>query len=107
LECVAVGTSFCCLRCKEREGICQYYFNRYDLDESGFIDSADELTSLTINLINVNKVQLNVKEVDAATGPVVIRIENGERLTLQDFMCWFYVEIIVREEKKDTSSLFP
>ena len=92
--------------------MCQTYFNRYDLDDSGTINNGEELVSLTINLVNANKLKLNVQEVElpinldallmvfvqleAIQTPMVKRIEHGEVLTLEEFMAWFHDRAVVQ-----------
>ena len=50
-------------RCAEKRELCQNYFDRYDLDISGTLNSRDELKFLTINVIKACKYEVTLVEV--------------------------------------------
>merc|ERR1711998_635636 len=77
----------------EKLELCQNYFDRYDLDQSGTLNSAEELKYLTINVIKATKLDLSLAEVDKVTQPAIATIEAGGAYTLEDFMRWFHDNI--------------
>jgi len=86
--------------CVSKRDTCQTYFDRYDLDDSGTINSVEEMKYLTINLVKANSVPLGITELDAimTTNLAIKGIGAGAHMTLDNYMVWFYDEIIQREQ---------
>jgi len=69
------------------------YFRRYDLDESGTINSSEELQQLCTNLSVRLELQFSLAEIDAKiTGAGSMEDNNW---TLEDFVDWFSKEFEV------------
>lgn len=73
---------------------CSMYFDRYDLDESGTLNDADELRYLTIAVVKANNLKLTIPEMDQLITPAMHNVESGGTYTLDEFMCWFYDDIL-------------
>jgi len=72
----------------ELDELIETYFHRYDLDESGTINSNEELQQLTTNLAFKLKLGLTGNEIDETVGSVGdLNDENG--MTLEVFTLWF------------------
>ena len=81
------------------------------------MNSVEEMKYLTINLVKANSVPLGIKEVDwpltaactdntnvaqldaiMSTNLAIKGIDAGAHMTLDNYMVWFYDEIIQREQ---------
>jgi hypothetical protein len=79
----------------DKRDLCQSYFDRYDLDMSGTLNSKDELKFLTINVIKACKYEVSLPEAEQKYKPACELIEK-EPMTLDEFMRWFYDNIKVQ-----------
>ena len=62
------------------------YFNRYDLDESGEIDNAEEMRGLVTNLCVKCKIRANPEELTAACDQANV---EAKPLKFEEFCDWF------------------
>merc|ERR1712094_34419 len=82
----------------ERTRIMQQFCERYDLDNSGDMNSDEELQQTTMNLCVKFELQYSVEEIQAklSTAP---QLDDSNRWTFDDFQAWF-----MREFLEDASS---
>ena len=98
-------------RCDKKRDECEMYFDRYDLDESGTVNDAQELKMMAFNLVKANGLSLSLQQVrrmctqcgayeacgfqmDELTKPAMRHIEVGGTYTLDQFMIWFYDNMV-------------
>jgi len=65
------------------------YFNRYDFDGTGTLNSSDELSCLAANMINVFKIKTDIDTLDKALKGPCSEIDSGKEWDKATFRKWF------------------
>ena len=91
-------------------------FDRYDLDDSGTLNDADELKCLTINVINAMDIRVSLSVIDQVPHaglvvfdavcdscapqvlePALQELGDGQHWEYMKFVEWFYTSFIVTD----------
>lgn len=84
----------------ELDELIETYFHRYDLDESGTINSNEELQQLTTNLAFKLRLGLTGTEIDETVGNVGT-LDDSNGMTLDVFTEWFKEHFLDFEDSEE------
>jgi hypothetical protein len=88
----------------ELDELIETYFHRYDLDESGTINSNEELQQLTTNLAFKLRLGLTGIEIDETVGSVG-NLDDSNGMTLDVFAEWFKDSFLEFEDSDDDNGI--